>query len=310
MTGRLLFQLSAAQAPSFYLQQGLNGIFSGSVYALFAVGYTLVFGVLDILNLAHSAVFMAGAVLAYVLLANFGLPFWAAALLAIGVCALIGYALDLVAFRPLRKRGAPHISSLITSIAVALIFVSIAENRFGANSQRYPPGVVPDASINVGGLVLDQLSLIILAVTLVLMVGLAAMIRWTRLGRAIRAVAENARAAALMGINVDRTIALTLVISSALGGLAGILYGLSVHDISPYMGRDQVELKGLAVIVLGGMGSITGAVVAGYLLGIVEVLVLITLGSNVRSGVAFAVLFLALVLFPSGLFGQRAARKT
>jgi branched-chain amino acid transport system permease protein len=162
----------------------------------------------------------------------------------------------------------------------------------------------------VGGLVLDQLSLLILALTLVLMAVLAAMIRWTAPGRAIRAVAENPRAAGLMGINVDRTIALTLVISSALGGLAGILYALSVHDISPYIGRDQVELKGLAVIVVGGMGSITGAVVAGYLLGLIEVLVLVTLGSNVRAGVAFAVLFLALVLFPSGLFGGRGRQRT
>ena len=309
MTGRLLSAF-AAQAPSFYLQQGLNGLFSGSIYALFAVGYTLVFGVLDILNLAHSAVFMAGAVLAYIFLVNFGLPFWVAALLAIAICAVIGYGLDLVAFRPLRRRGAPHISSLITSIALALIFVSLAENNFGANSQRFPASAVPNASFQVGGLVFDELSLLILALTLVLMVVLAAAIRWSRPGRAIRAVAENPKAAALMGINVDRTIALTLVISSALGGLAGILYGLSQHDVSPYIGRDQVELKGLAVIVVGGMGSITGAVVAGYLLGLLEVLVLVTLGTNVRTGVAFAVLFIALVLFPSGLFGRRGQRRT
>ncbi len=309
MTARLLSVLTA-QAPSFYLQQGLNGLFSGSIYALFAVGYTLVFGVLDILNLAHSAVFMAGAVLAYIFLVNFGLPFWAAALLAIAICAVIGYGLDLVAFRPLRRRGAPHISSLITSIALALIFVSLAENNFGANSQRFPASAVPNASFQVGGLIFDELSLLILALTLVLMVVLAAAIRWSKPGRAIRAVAENPKAAALMGINVDRTIALTLVISSALGGLAGILYGLSQHDVSPYMGRDQVELKGLAVIVVGGMGSITGAVVAGYLLGLVEVLVLVTLGTNVKTGVAFAVLFIALVLFPSGLFGRRGQRRT
>jgi branched-chain amino acid transport system permease protein len=309
MTARLLSVLTA-QAPSFYLQQGLNGLFSGSIYALFAVGYTLVFGVLDILNLAHSAVFMAGAVLAYIFLVNFGLPFWAAAPLAIAICAIIGYGLDLVAFRPLRRRGAPHISSLITSIALALIFVSLAENNFGANSQRFPASAVPNASFQVGGLIFDELSLLILALTLVLMVVLAAAIRWSKPGRAIRAVAENPKAAALMGINVDRTIALTLVISSALGGLAGILYGLSQHDVSPYMGRDQVELKGLAVIVVGGMGSITGAVVAGYLLGLVEVLVLVTLGTNVKTGVAFAVLFIALVLFPSGLFGRRGQRRT
>ena len=307
---RLLLAVVAAQPPSYYLQQLLNGIFSGSIYALFAVGYTLVFGVLDILNLAHSAVFTAGAVLALVLLTNFSFPFWLAALVAIAICGAIGYGLDLVAFRPLRHRAAPHISSLITSIALALIFVSIAENKFGANSKRFPPQVIPSGELHFGAVVIDRLDLFILVLTLVLMVVLGYVIRSTRPGRAIRAVAENPRAAFLMGINVDRTIALTLVISSALGGLAGILYGLSQHDVSPYIGRDQVELKGLAVIVVGGMGSITGAVVAGYLLGLVEVLVLVTLGTNVRSGVAFALLFIALVLFPSGLFGERGARRT
>src|SRR6202171_1765721 len=307
---RLLLAVVTAQPPSYYLQQLLNGIFSGSIYALFAVGYTLVFGVLDILNLAHSAVFTLGAVIAFVLLTHFGLPFWLAALLAIVICGAIGYGLDLVAFRPLRHRGAPHISSLITSIAIALIFVSITENTFGANSKRFPSGVVPSGELHVGALGIDRLELIILALTLLLMLVLGYVVRSTRPGPAIRAVAENPRAAFLMGINVDRTIALTLVISSALGGLAGILYGLSQHDVSPYIGRDQVELKGLAGVVVGGMGSITGAVVAGYLLGLVEVLVLVTLGTNVRSGVAFALLFLALLLLPSGLFGVRGARRT
>jgi branched-chain amino acid transport system permease protein len=307
---RLLLAVVAAQPPTYYLQQFLNGIFSGSIYALFAVGYTLVFGVLDILNLAHSAVFTVGAVVALVLLTHFGLPFWLAALLAIVLCGAIGYGLDLVAFRPLRHRSAPHISSLITSIALALIFVSITENLFGANSKRFPPGAAPSGEFHIGAIGIDRLELFILALTLFLMLLLGYVIRSTRPGQAIRAVAENPRAAFLMGINVDRTIAFTLVISSALGGLAGILYGLSQHDVSPYIGRDQVELKGLAVIVVGGMGSITGAVVAGYLLGLVEVLVLVTLGTNVRSGVAFALLFIALVLFPSGLFGERGARRT
>ncbi|MFN2464386.1 MAG: branched-chain amino acid ABC transporter permease [Candidatus Dormibacteria bacterium] len=294
----------------YLAQQGLNGIFNGSVYALFAVGYTLVFGVLDILNLAHSAVFMAGAVVAFVLVVNLGLPFGAALLAAVLCCAALGYLLDLVAFRPLRHRGAPHISSLITSIGLALVMVSIAESRFGGNSQRFPATRVPGGALHVAGLTVGIVDLGVLATTLILMAALGLMIRRSAAGRAIRAVAENPRAAALMGINVDRVIALTLVLSSALGGLAGILYALSQSDVSPYIGRDQVELKGLAVIVLGGMGSITGAVVAGYLLALVEVFVLVVLGSSVRSGVAFAVLFLALVLRPNGLFGRRAGRGT
>lgn len=307
---RIAALVAAGFTPTYLVQQALNGIFNGSIYALFAVGYTLVFGVLDILNLAHSAVFMAGAVIAFVLVVNLGLPFWAALPMAVAACALVGYLLDRVAFRPLRHRGAPHISALITSIGLALVMVSLAENRFGGNSQRFPVGRVPGGEIHYGGLTIGVVDLGILVVTLALMAGLGLLVNRTSPGRAIRAVAENPRAATLMGIDVDRVIALTLVLSSALGGLAGILYGLSQSDVSPYIGRDQVELKGLAVIVLGGMGSITGAVVAGYLLALVEVGVLVLVGSNARSGVAFAVLFLALVLRPSGLFGHRAGRRT
>src|SRR5207302_1685609 len=200
-------------------QQVLNAIFIGSIYALFAVGYTLVFGVLDILNLAHSAVFMLGAVFAYGLVVAVGVPFWLAALLATLGCAAIGFGIELVAFRPLRRRGAPPIGALLTSIGLALIFVNLTEVRFGA--------------------------------------------------------------------------------------VAGILYGLSQADVNPFMGRDQIELKGLAVIVLGGMGSIPGAVLAGYLLGLAEVAAVVFLGSNISSGVAFAMLFVALVAVPGGLLRGR-----
>jgi branched-chain amino acid transport system permease protein len=141
------------------------------------------------------------------------------------------------------------------------------------------------------------------------MLVLGYVIRYTQVGRGLRAVAENPRAARLMGLDVDRMITLTLVISSALGGLAGILFGLALTDISPYIGRDNVEVKGLAVIVLGGMGSITGAVVGGYLLGLIEVAALVAFGSNPRAGIAFAALFLMLVLRPQGLFGSSLREK-
>src|SRR5207302_1275563 len=219
------------------LPQALNGIFTGSIYALFAVGYTLVFGVLDILNLAHSAVFMLGAVITYGLAVTLGLPFLLAALLATLPCATVGYGIDLAA-------------------------------------------------------------------------SLGWIVRRTSAGRAIRAVAENPKAARLMGMDVDAVIAWTLVLTSALGAVAGILYGLSQHDINPFMGRDQIELKGLAVIVLGGMGSIRGAVVAGYLLGLAEVAALVFLGSNVSGGVAFVLLFIALVALPGGILrGRSVARQ-
>lgn len=297
-------------------QQLLNAIFIGSIYALFAVGYTLVFGVLDVLNLAHSAVFMLGAVITYSLVALHGTPFIVAAAIAVIVCGLLGLLIEYVALRPLRRRNAPPISALISTIGLALIFVAIVEQanpgtffswlwQDGANSVRFPTGTVPNPTYHVAGLTVEGTKLGILVTSIVLMLVLGYVIRFTQVGRALRAVAENPRAATLLGINVDRLFASTLFASSALGGLAGLLFGLALSDISPYIGRDQVELKGLAVIVLGGMGSIPGAVVGGYLLGLIEVLAFVRFGSNVEAGVAFAALFLMLVIRPQGLFGAR-----
>jgi len=297
-------------------QQVLNAIFIGSIYALFAVGYTLVFGVLDVLNLAHSAVFMLGAVITYSLVVLHGMPLLPAAVIAVLVCGLLGLLIEFVALRPLRRRNAPPISALISTIGLALIFVAIVEQatpgtffswlwQDGANSVRFPSGTVPDPTYHLAGLTIEGTKLGILVTTVVLLLVLGYVMRFTQVGRALRAVAENRRAATLLGINVDRIFASTLFVSSALGGLAGLLFGLAISDISPYIGRDQVELKGLAVIVLGGMGSIPGAVLGGYLLGLIEVFALVRFGGNVEAGVAFAALFLMLVIRPQGLFGAR-----
>ena len=297
-------------------QQVLNAIFIGSIYALFAVGYTLVFGVLDVLNLAHSAVFMLGAVITYSLVVLHAMPLLPAAVIAVLVCGLLGLLIEFVALRPLRRRNAPPISALISTIGLALILVAIVEQatpgtffswlwQDGANSVRFPAGTVPDPTYHLAGLTIEGTKLGILVTTVVLMLVLGYVMRFTQVGRALRAVAENRRAATLLGINVDRIFASTLFVSSALGGLAGLLFGLAISDISPYIGRDQVELKGLAVIVLGGMGSIPGAVLGGYLLGLIEVFALVRFGGNVEAGVAFAALFLMLVIRPQGLFGAR-----
>jgi branched-chain amino acid transport system permease protein len=297
-------------------QQLLNAIFIGSIYALFAVGYTLVFGVLDILNLAHSAVFMLGAAVTYSLVVNHGLAFWVACILGIAVSAVMGLVIEYVCLRPLRRRRAPPIAALISTIGLALIIVaSIEQGQTGSlfswlwvdgpNSVAFPSGTIPNPTWHVGDLTLEASKVAIIPISIVLMLVLGYVIRYTQVGRGLRAVAENPRAARLLGLDVDRMIALTLVISSGLGGLAGILFGVALGDISPYIGRDNVEIRGLAVIVLGGMGSIPGAVVGGYLLGMIEVLALVVLGSNARGGVAFAALFLMLVLRPQGLFGAQ-----
>ena len=297
-------------------QQLLNAIFIGSIYALFAVGYTLVFGILDILNLAHSAVFMLGAAVTYSLVVNHGQPFWLACVLGVAVAALMGLVIEHVCLRPLRRRRAPPIAALISTIGLALIIVAAIEQgrpdtifKFlwvdGANSVSFPPGVVPNPTWYVAGLTLEAIKVAIIPISILLMLVLGYVMRYTQVGRGLRAVAENPRAAMLMGLDVDRMISLTLVISSALGGLAGILFGVAIGDVSPYIGRDYVEVRGLAVIVLGGMGSIPGAVIGGYLLGMIEVLALVALGSSASGGVAFAALFLMLVLRPQGLFGAQ-----
>lgn len=297
-------------------QQIVNAIFIGSIYALFAVGYTLVFGILDILNLAHSAVFMLGAAVTYTLVTKYGQAFWVACVLGILISAFMGLVIEFVCLRPLRRRHAPPIAALISTIGLALIIVAAVEQgqpgslfgwlwTNGANSVAFPSNAIPTPTWHVGDVRLEASKVVIIPLVIVLMLVLGYVMRYTQVGRGLRAVAENPRAARLMGLNVDRMIMLTLVISSALGGLAGILFGVALGDISPYIGRDSVEVRGLAVIVLGGMGSIPGAVIGGYLLGAVEILALVTLGSSASGGVAFAALFLMLVLRPQGLFGTR-----
>lgn len=301
-------------------QQLLNGLFAGSAYALFAVGYTLIFGVLDILNLAHQAIYMLGAFFALVLVtgdvAGLGplpggvkLPFWLATLVAMLLAGLLGIALDRVAFAPLRKRPDTHFSGMISSIAVALVFEALATWLFLPQRSQFPTGTIPAGTVTIGTGTLPYSRVLVIVAALVLVVLLTALIRFSKLGKAIRAVAENPKAARLLGINVERIYAVSFFLSSALGGAAGVFYGLAISRLDPTMGRG-VELKGLAVIILGGMGSIPGAVLGGYILGLTEVLsIALTNTSNYRDAIAFVLLFLILVLRPSGLLGARRVRE-
>jgi branched-chain amino acid transport system permease protein len=289
-------------------QQVINGLFLGSIYALFALGYTLVFGVLDILNLAHAAVFMLAAFVAVTLVGTAHFPLWAALPLAMLFAGLLGMVLERVAFRPLRERADSNISGLISSLAVATVFQAIALQIWGPNVSRFPLGTVPDRPLPFLGGVISSLQILIVAVALVLFVGLSFLVKRTRLGRQMRAVAESLRAARILGVNVDRVIAASFFISSALGGAAGVLFGLAFNAIQYDMGRG-VELKGLAVIILGGMGSMVGAVVAGFALGLCEVLVVAHLGGSWRDAISFAALFLILILRPRGLLGAATLRE-
>jgi len=290
-------------------QQIVNGLFVGSIYALFALGYTLVFGVLDILNLAHAAVFMLAAFVALALVGATHLHILLALPLAVAFAGVLGLVLERVAFRPLRGRSDSNISGLISSLAMATVFEAVALEIWGPNVTRFPFGTIPEGRpISFLGAGITRLQLTTLGVALLLFVVLTWLVSASRLGREIRAVAESPRAARILGVDVDRVIAASFFISSALGGAAGVLYALAYNSISPDMGR-SVELKGLAVIILGGMGSMTGAVVAGFALGLIEVFVVANVGASWRDAVSFAALFLILVVRPRGLLGAAALRE-
>jgi branched-chain amino acid transport system permease protein len=290
-------------------QQLVNGLFIGSVYGLFAVGYTLVFGVLDILNLAHAAVFTLGGLIALWLVQAAGVSIWLAFPLATLFAGLLGLLLNQVAFVPLRKRADSQFSGLISSIAMAIVFEAVALGLFGARSVRFPQGTVSVHIWHIAGVTITSLQVGIVLVATLLMLVLTFFIQRTRTGKAIRAVAENERAAMLLGVNVNGIIAFTFFISSALGGAAGILYGLYFDALAPDMGR-SIELKGLAVIILGGMGSIPGAILGGLAFGLSEVLTVAISGtSNLRDAVAFTVLFAILLIRPSGLLGRGKTRE-
>jgi branched-chain amino acid transport system permease protein len=289
-------------------QQIVNGLFLGSIYALFALGYTLVFGVLDILNLAHQAVFMLCAYAALALVVHLHLPMVAAFPVAVAAGGLLGLLVDRVAFRPLRGRADSNISGLISSIALATLLEAAALQVFGPDVERFPFGTVPNRTLEIGGAVVSELQVVIIAIALAMLAALTWLLRRTRLGRQIRAVAESPQAARILGVNVDRVIGASFFLSSALGAAAGILFGLAFNNVSPDMGR-AVELKGLAVIILGGMGSMPGAALAGFALGLLEVLTVSQIGSSYRDAIAFGVLFVVLVLRPRGLLGAAALRE-
>ena len=288
------------------LQQLVNGLFIGSMYAVFALGYTLVFGVLDILNLAHAAVFMVASFVALALVEALHLSIFAALPVAMVIAGVLGLVLERVAFRPLRARADSNIAGLISSLAMATILGAIAHELWGPNVTRFPFDTLPNATERLGGTV-SRMQLTVIAVALGLVLALTWLVQRTRLGRELRAVAESPRAAQVVGVNVDRAIAASFFISSALGGAAGVLYGLA-YDVHVEMGR-SVELKGLAVIIVGGMGSMPGAVIAGIALGVVETFVVAQLGGSYRDVVSFAGLFLILVLRPHGLLGAAPARE-
>jgi len=289
-------------------QQFVNALSLGCIYALFALGFTLVFGVLGIINLGHGAVFMVGAYTALTTVSHLHLPLSAAIIVAMISAGLTGAIIDTLVLGPLRKRDAPHLIPMIATIGTAIILNNGAQAVFGAGTLRFPFGTVPEEALHIAGLQVTVLDLGIIILSFAMMAVLMAVMRHTQFGRALRAIAESPKAARLIGINVERLFLVTSFAAAALGGLAGVLIALNSNAIFPLMGQD-ILLKGIAVIILGGMGDIRGAMLGGLFLGFAEVLSVAYIGSDMRDAVAFGLLFLILLLRPQGLFGKVVQRK-
>ena len=289
-------------------QQLINALSLGCVYALFALGFTLIFGVLGVINLSHGAVFMVGAYGAVQAITHLHLPLWAGLVFSFVLCGVLGLLIDFLVLRPLRKRNAPHLIPMIASIGVAIVLNNGIQGIFGAENLRFPSGIVSTDSMELGGLHLTALELGIILLSFVLMGVLMFALKRTQLGRALRAIAESPKAAYLVGINVEGLFFLVSFVAAGLGGVAGVLIGLYSNALFPLMGQPMLH-KGIAVIILGGMGDIRGAMLGGLFLGFAEVLSVAYIGSNMRDAVAFGLLFLVLLVRPKGLFGTLQERK-
>lgn len=312
---------------TLFLQQFLNGLSIGSIYAIFALGYTLVYSILGIINLAHGAIFTLGAYFTYTLMGgSFGfngllanatlpinLPFAIALILASTLAGLVGVVMERVAFQPLRRQGSDPLLTVVSSLGVGVVIVNLIQYLVGAESYTYPAntyGNLPPA-INFGSpdnpIPIRSVQVVIFAVSVVIVAILTYFINRTKYGKAMQAIAEDPTTASLLGINSDRFIILTFFISSFLAGLAGTLVASSVSIAGPYFGI-TFGLRGLAVIVLGGLGSIPGAVVGGLVIGLVEAFVPAEF-SGYKDAVAFGILFIMLLVRPQGLLGRRFIQK-
>ncbi|MEO8306767.1 MAG: branched-chain amino acid ABC transporter permease [Pseudomonadota bacterium] len=292
------------------LQQVINGLALGAIYALIALGYTMVYGVLRFINFAHSDIFMVGAFSGYYL-ARFAPEASVAGgvfvlLGAMAICALLGVIIEKLAYRPLRGRST--LTALITAIGVSLLLQNLGQRIFGANPKSFPTLFPLHYFKFENGLVIASTQILVFVVTLVLLFALRHIVLKTRIGTAMRALSFNPVAASLVGINNDRVISFTFALGSALAAAGGILYASNYPSIDPLMGT-LPGLKAFVAAVLGGIGNIAGAAVGGLVLGLVETAVVGLGGSTYRDAVAFAVLILILLLRPNGILGKRQSEK-
>ena len=290
-----------------FLQQIINGISLGSIYALIALGYTMVYGIIKLINFAHCDVYMLGAYVGYLCMTSFHLGFLPSMLIAMVFCIVVGITIEKIAYRPLRN--ATRIAVLITAIGVSLFIEYVTMFFVKADIRSYPPltGFMTQ-TFKLGDINITMQQVIIFVVTILLMVLLQFVVKRTKIGKAMRAVSLDRDAAELMGISVDTTISFTFALGSALAGAAGVLVGIYYNSINPLMGV-LPGLKAFVAAVFGGIGIIPGAMIGGYFIGTVEVMVAGYGNSMFKDAVVFAILILILIVKPSGLLGKETREK-
>ncbi len=291
-----------------FIEQLINGITLGSIYAIVALGFTLVFGVLNIINMSHGEIFMFGAFMGVLVTQTYQLPLWVGFLVAIAVTGIMGYFLERFALRPLRgKQGVSHLAPLISTIGVSIFLENLAHHLFGAGNHPFRTSF-SEISIKVGSITIYVVQIVIFVISVILMIALSYWLSKTKAGKALRASAENLKAASLLGVNTKRIITLTVILASAMGGIAGILVGMAFNSVTPQMGL-SMGLKGLAIIILGGMGSVRGAMAGGLILGLSETFVVAFGDSGYRDAIAFIIIIIILLVRPQGLFGTAAPER-
>ncbi|WP_097026390.1 branched-chain amino acid ABC transporter permease [Clostridium peptidivorans] len=289
------------------LQQLVNGLSLGSIYALIALGYTMVYGIINLINFAHGDIYMLGAYIGFAVTTFFHVGFIPAIIISMISCAVIGIIVEKVAYKPIRN--STRIAALITAIAVSL-FIEYGTMYFVKAETRTFPEELASKTIKLfnGEVVLNTTDIYIVAVTIILMIALQYIIHKTKMGKAMRAVSMDKEAAQYMGISIDKTISFTFALGSALAGVAGVLVGVYYNSINPLMGV-LPGLKAFVAAVIGGIGIIPGAVLGGYLLGMTETIVSANGGSLYKDAVAFAVLIIILLVKPNGLLGKNIKEK-
>ncbi|MBO8126028.1 MAG: branched-chain amino acid ABC transporter permease [Firmicutes bacterium] len=291
-----------------FIQQLLNGLTLGGLYSLIAIGYTMVYGILQLINFAHGDIFMVATYFAFYLVAVFALPWWAAALLTLGLTAMVGVLVERVAYRPLRNE--PRISLLITAIGVSFFIENLAIVTVGARPKGFPTPKLMSQVIDLGGIRMSGVSIWVPLLSSVLLVLLLFIVYRTKVGMAMRAVSKDVEATRLMGVNVDRIIMYAFALGSALAAAGGMMWASKYPQIQPLMGV-YPGWKAFTAAVVGGIGNIVGATIGGFIIGIAEIMTIAFLPqlSGYRDAFVFAILILVLLVKPSGLLGQSLKEK-